>query len=218
VLQTSSANILIDCGPDFVRQVLRSFNFRNIDALLLTHSHYDHVGGIDDLRPYCTADGFPIYCQKDVESDLRARIPYCFREHPYPGVPKFTFKEVVAGRDFSIGKLNIKPLKIIHSNLIPNILGYKFGNMLAYITDALVIPEETINEIIGMDTLVINALRRRPHGSHQTLEQALGIINRVKPRRAYLTHLSHDMGLHAEVSELLPDNVEIATDGLTIKL
>lgn len=218
VLETDGGNILIDCGPDFVQQILRNFNFKPIDAVLLTHSHYDHVGGIDDLRPYTKTEGLPIYCRKDVETDIRTRIPYCFRENPYPGVPHFVFREIKPGLPFECCGMEVMPLDIIHSPLINNIVGYRFGDMLAYITDAKVISEETMQEITGVKTLVINALRIKPHASHQNLAQALAVIERVKPEQAFLVHLSHDMGLHADVSATLPTNVRIAVDGEKIEL
>ena len=218
VVETDGGNILIDCGPDFVSQILGHFNFKPIDAVLLTHSHYDHVGGIDDLRPYCTPEGFPVYCQKDVEEDLRSRIPYCFREHPYPGVPKFKFHTVRPFSPFEVCGVVVTPLEIVHSPLIPHILGFRIGENLAYITDALKVPQQTLDEIRGIDTLVINALRIKPHPSHQTLEEALAVIREVKPRRSFLTHLSHDMGLHSDVSASLPENVFVAVDGMSVDI
>lgn len=217
VLQTPKANILIDCGPDFVEQILRYFNFNPLSAVVLTHSHYDHVGGIDDLRPYCKSEGFPIYCRKDVERDLRNRIPYCFREHPYPGVPKFVFRNFEFFSSFNIADIEVLPVEIVHSPLLPSIAGYRFGSSLGYITDALSVPKKSVAAMNGIKILVINALRHKPHGSHQTLTQALDIIAEIKPEKAYLIHMSHDMGKQAEIEPTLPDNVFFAYDGLTIE-
>lgn len=212
MVAVGETNILIDCGPDFREQMLRVGSPR-LEALLITHSHYDHVSGIDDLRPYCTiGDGFPIYCKSDVATDLKERVPYCFAEHPYPGVPALNINEI-SSKPFKIGDIDILPLPVMHYKL--PIVGYKIGN-LAYITDAKTIPDSTIEMLRGVDTLVINALRTKEHISHMTLAQALDVINEIKPRVAYLTHLSHDMGLHNEVSRRLPENVRIAHDGLSI--
>ncbi len=205
-------NILIDCGPDFRTQMLRAESPK-LEALLITHSHYDHVGGVDDLRPYCTiGDGFPIYCRPDVAEDLRNRVPYCFAEHPYPGVPAFNLYEIET-KPFKIGDILVKPIPVMHYKL--PIVGYKIGN-LAYITDAKTISDSTIEMLQGIDTLVINALRVKEHISHMNLQQALEVIDRVKPRIAYLTHLGHDMGSHNEASARLPEHVKIAYDGLSI--
>ena len=207
-------NILIDCGPDFRQQMLAQGS-PMLEALLVTHSHYDHVGGVDDLRPYCAmGDGFPIYCRPDVAGDLRDRVPYCFAEAPYPGVPAFNITEITT-KPFNVADLDVVPLPVMHHRL--PIVGFKMGN-LAYITDAKTIPDTTLELIRGIDTLVINALRRAPHMSHMNLQQALEVINAATPRRAYLTHLSHDMGLIDDTVPLLPDNVHIATDGTTITI
>lgn len=212
LVSVGSVNLLIDCGPDFRTQMLRSGSPK-LEALLITHSHYDHVGGVDDLRPYCSlGDGFPIYCRPDVAEDLRNRVPYCFAEHPYPGVPAFNLYEI-GTKPFKIGDIEIKPLPVLHYKL--PIVGYKIGS-LAYITDAKTIDDCTIEMMRGVDTLVINALRIKEHISHMSLSQSLDVIARVEPRIAYLTHLSHDMGLHDDVSSRLPENVKIAYDGLSI--
>lgn len=212
LVQIDETNILIDCGPDFREQMLRAGGPR-LEALLITHSHYDHVGGIDDLRPYCSiGDGFPLYCKADVAQDLYNRVPYCFAEHPYPGVPALNITEI-GTKPFRIGEITVKPLLVMHYKL--PILGYKIGN-LAYITDAKTIDDCTVEMIKGIDTLVINALRHKEHVSHMNLQQALDVIEQVKPRMAYLTHLSHGIGLYREVSKLLPDNVKVAYDGLSI--
>lgn len=210
----SGQNLLIDCGPDFREQILREGSPR-LDALLITHSHYDHVGGIDDMRPYCHPSPFEVYCQADVAKDLRSRVPYCFKRHLYPGVPTFKLHKISAGNEFSIGADTILPLQIMHAKL--SILGFKIGN-LAYITDCSKMPDETLELIKGIDTLVINALRHEPHMSHMNLSEALDVINAVKPRQAYLTHLSHDMGLIDSVTAELPSNVAVATDGLSVEI
>lgn len=207
-------NLLIDCGPDFREQMLR-VGSPSLQAVLLTHSHYDHVGGIDDLRPYCYPDSFPVYCQADVAQDLRERVPYCFREHLYPGVPTFNIHIIKPDENFSVEGVRVIPLPVMHARL--PIVGFRIGD-LAYITDCSEMPAATLEKIKGVDTLIINALRRAPHMSHMNLQQALEVINAATPRRAYLTHLSHDMGLIDDTVLLLPDNVHIATDGTTITI
>lgn len=223
LLQVGEKRILIDCGPDFREQMLRHGRRSPedyLDCVLLTHQHYDHVGGLDDLRPYCYRANkekfnFPVYCQADVARDLRARMPYSFKEHLYPGVPQYDLRIIEPYKPFDFEGVTIEPLQVSHAIL--EIVGFKIGN-LAYITDAKRIPDRTIDDIRGVDTLVINALRQREHQSHITLTEALEYIRRVNPRVAYITHISHDMGRHAEVSAQLPPNVFLAYDDLTIPI
>lgn len=223
LMEIDDKRILIDCGPDFHQQMLRHGRRDRADyisCVLLTHQHYDHVGGLDDLRPYCYHTNkdkfdFPVYCQADVARDLQARMPYSFKKHPYPGVPQFDLRIIEPYRQFEFEGVTILPLRVSHSIL--DIVGFKIGN-LAYITDAKKIPDRTINEIKDVDTLVINALRQREHQSHLSLEEALEYIKRINPRVAYLTHISHDMGLHAEVSSTLSPNVFLAYDDLKIEI
>lgn len=214
LLSINNHNILIDCGPDFRTQILNC-NSPHLDALLITHSHYDHVGGVDDLRPYCKNVDFPIYCKADVSENLHQHIPYCFVRHPYPGVPSFKIHRINPNRSFKIDDIKVTPLPVMHYKL--EILGFRINNF-AYITDARSISQKTINRIKGVDTLVINALRIKEHLSHFNLEQALEIVNAINPRITYLTHLSHQMGFHEEVEKTLPENVKIAYDGLTITI
>lgn len=210
-VSVGGVNILIDCGPDFRAQMLRARN-QNIDAVLVTHTHYDHVGGFDDLRPYCARKALPVYARRDVINDLRARIPYCFMENRYPGVPTFDLIEI-ADEPFMVKGVTVEPLPVWHYKLL--ITGFKIGRM-AYVTDAKTIGGDVMEKLKGLDTLIINSLRKEEHMSHMSLQQTLAVIGEVKPRVAYLIHMSHDMGLHREVEGELPPNVHLAYDGLRL--
>ena len=213
VVRTGGLSLLIDCGPDFREQILRASS-QELDALLVTHSHYDHVGGVDDLRAYCQPSRFDIYAQEDVLNDLRNRIPYCFKEHPYPGVPQFNLHAITL-EPFTIGDVLIEPLRVMHYKL--PILGYKIGNM-AYITDAKTIDESTFERLAGVRLLVINGLRFKEHSTHFTIAEALEVIKRVNPEQAYITHLCHDAGFHADSEKILPEGVHFAYDGLVVRI
>ena len=212
LLKFDNTNILLDCSPDFRQQAMRA-NIDHIDALLLTHGHADHMGGIDDLRPYCTYNPLPIYAEERVIDDVKRRLPYCFMQNPYPGIPRLDTYPIVANQPFEVGNITITPLRVMHFNL--PIVAFRINNM-AYVTDCLTMPQETIAQLQGLDLLVINALRHTEHISHQTLSDALALIERLAPQRAYLIHMSHDMGLHAKVSQQLPPHVQFAYDGLKL--
>ncbi len=215
VTTDSGHNLLIDCGPDFRQQIIAA-GARDLDACLITHSHYDHVGGVDDLRPYCRGERhFPLYCQNNVSDDLHARVPYCFKEHPYPGVPAFKINIIKEFKPFQIGNTEIIPLAVKHYRL--DILGFRIGR-LGYITDAKTIPDRTVESLKGVDTLVINALRHEEHISHMTLEQAMEIVKRVKPTTVFFTHMSDRIGLHAKVESSLPNGMHLAYDNLTVEI
>jgi len=209
LVKAGGINILVDPGPDFRQQALRA-DIKFIDAVLLTHSHYDHVGGIDDLRPYCLSDSLPIYCSEDVYNDLHRRLDYAFRSHLYPGVPKLELRKI-SDQPFKFDGVWIQPINVMHAKL--PIFGFRVGDF-AYITDAKEIDPEELDKLDGVDTMIVNALRPHPHFSHFNIEEALGFISKVAPKQAYLTHMSHDMPPQALVEPKLPQNVKLAYDTL----
>lgn len=214
VVRYQGARLLIDCGPDFRTQMLRASD-DNIDAVLLTHIHFDHVAGLDDLRAYCYKKPLPIYARADVLKDLHQRIPYCFSDHPYPGVAQFEEHVIVDDKPFLVEGVRVEPLPVMHYRL--PIVGYRIGP-LAYITDANAIDDKVINRLKGIPLLVINALRIEPHLSHFCLRETLDVIKRVEPARAYLIHMSDRIGFHADSPKILPSNVALAHDGLIVKV
>lgn len=202
-------NILIDCGPDFRQQML-SCASPHLDAVLITHIHHDHIAGLEELRGF---DNLPIFARGDVIKALHERLAYCFAESPYPGVPHLDLVEIDDIHPFDCAGIGVEPIPVMHYRL--PILGFRIGP-LAYITDCKTIAAEQVDKLHGVPLLVINALRIKEHLSHLSLNQALEIINRVKPGRAVLVHMSHDMGLHERVSKMLPPNVELAHDGMLV--
>ncbi|ADY35577.1 beta-lactamase domain protein [Phocaeicola salanitronis DSM 18170] len=220
LIETQGVRILIDCGPDFREQSLRLPDFQPIDGVLITHEHYDHVGGLDDLRPFCHFRDVPVYAEQYTADRLKTRIPYCFAEHPYPGVPRIPLAEVEPYVPFKVTggagqEVEVVPLRVIHGRL--PILGFRIGKM-AWITDMTEMPAETYACLEGLDCLFMNALRLTPHPTHQSLSQALEQVERIRPRKAYFIHASHQLGMHAEVEATLPPHVRLAYDGLTVEI
>ena len=218
LVEVDGVRILIDCGPDFREQMIRLNDFKPIDAVLVTHEHYDHVGGLDDLRPFCRFRDVPVYAEPYMVKNIHDRIPYCFVEQIYPGVPRITLNEVQPDVPFFVSnaegkQVEILPIRVMHGKL--PILGYRIGGM-AWITDMLTMPESEYGLLQGLDVLVINALREKPHYTHQSLSEALENIVRLAPKETYLVHMSHHIGLHAEAELLLPPHVHFAYDGLVI--
>lgn len=214
LIDIEGKRILIDCGPDFRQQILPE-KFIPFDGVLITHEHYDHVGGLDDLRPFCKLGDVPLFLEDHVATELKKRIPYCFGENLYPGVPVFQLNLVSPDNTFLIGNIEIEPVRLLHYKL--PILGYRIGDF-AYLTDFKIIPEEEYDKLNNLEVLTIDALRITEHLSHENLEQALAQIERIKPKRAYLIHMSHQMGLHDEVQKRLPENVFLSHDGLTLNI
>ncbi|MFN3772018.1 MBL fold metallo-hydrolase [Cloacibacterium normanense] len=206
--------ILIDCGPDFRQQMLTNQE-SNVDALLITHEHNDHIIGLDDLRPiiFQKRKDISIYCLSRVGKEIQNRFPYAFTEDKYPGAPSFEIIEI-GNEPFIIENTEITPIQVIHYKL--PILGYKFKN-LAYITDASFISEEEQEKLKNLDVLIINCLRKdEPHVAHYILPEILELVEKLQPKTTYLTHISNRFGFHDEIEAMTPINIHPAYDGLEI--
>ena len=215
LLQTGDANILIDCGPDFREQMLRA-DVKRIDALLLTHKHYDHIIGIDDLRPYTRDKELPIYADRETEMQIRSFFPYCFGKVKYPGVANISVHTIDHRSAFDVFGQQVVPLRVFHG-MFP-ITAYRIGR-LGYITDMSYIEPSELDKLKGVDVLVINALRfSKPHKTHQTVLEALAVVDYLKPRETYFTHMMHHIGLHAKIEKCLPQGVHLAYDGLEVEI
>ena len=214
LVQINGTNILIDIGPDFRQQMLRR-RVDHLDAILITHAHRDHVGGLDDIRSfnYVQRRRMDIYLNAEARRALERDYHYIFEPHEFPGLPEADLHTVEG--TFEAAGMEVTPIRAMHKTL--PVLGFRIGG-LAYITDANHIDEGEMEKMRGVEVLVINALRKEKHFSHYCLPEALEVIERVGPEKAYLTHISHEMGLHAEVSELLPKGVELAYDNLEVEI
>ncbi len=215
LVETDQTRLLIDCGPDFRQQILPQ-PFRKIDGILITHSHYDHMGGMDDIRPYCQFGEINVYADPSARSSMLQMLPYCFAENRYPGVPAIGLHEILPHHPLQIGDIDIMPIEVMHDKL--PILGYRIGK-LAYITDMKTIGDSELQYLEGIEVLVVNALRfEKPHHSHQLVDDAIRFARRVGSKRTFLIHVCHDIGLHEEVNRILPNGVELAYDGQIIEI
>lgn len=213
LIKSPSTTVVIDTGPDFRQQMLAN-DVGSLDAVVFTHEHKDHVAGMDDIRAFnfIQKKDMDVYASAAVQEALHREFPYVFKKDKYPGVPMVKL-HTIEDDAFEIGDISLNPINVQH--YIMPVKGYRIGN-LTYITDAKEIEAKEFDKIRGSDVLILNALRKSEHISHFNLEQALEIIKEIKPKKAYLTHISHLMGLHDEVIKELPPNVEIAYDGLEI--
>ena len=212
LIETEQTRLLIDCGPDFRQQIMNQ-PFRKIDGILITHAHYDHMGGMDDIRPYCQFGEINVYADPIARKGMLEMLPYCFVEHRYPGVPAIQLHEIHPHEALHIGDLDIMPFQVMHHDL--PILGFRIGP-LAYITDMKTIDDRELDYSKGAEVLVVNALRQKPHHSHQTLAEAVDFARLIGARQTWLIHSSHDIGRHEEVNASLPKDIQMAYDGQEI--
>lgn len=215
LLESGNTRVLIDCGPD-IRQQLMPLPFRPIDGVLITHIHYDHVAGMDDLRPFCVFGDIHVYADKATKQGLKQTMPYCFTEKLYPGVPRLNLHVIEPHRSFTIGDMDIMPVQAMHDRL--PILGFRIGNF-AYITDMKTMEETEMPYLRGVETLVLNALRwKREHHSHMLVDEAIGFSRRVGAKSTYFTHMTHEIGFHDDANRQLPAGFQFAYDGLKVNL
>lgn len=205
---------VVDCGPDFRQQMLRA-GCEKIDGIIFTHEHADHTMGLDDIRPFFFRQGdIKLYAHERVFKALKTRFDYIFQtENKYPGAPNVEIN-IIENKSFKLSGLEVVPIQGFHAQL--QVFGFRFKDF-AYLTDMKTVPSEEIEKLQNLDVLVINALREEPHRSHFNLEEALEFIDMVNPKIAYLTHISHLMGFHDEVSKKLPSHVHLAFDTLSIE-
>ena len=220
MVEMGGKRFIIDAGPDFRYQMLRE-GVTHIDAILLTHEHKDHTGGIDDVRAFNFVD-FPvihtmhIYGNEPTITSIRRDFHYAFSEDKYRGVPEIELHTIAEDKTFVVSDVEVMPVVGSHSERFRSV-GFRFGE-LAYLTDMNAIADEEIAKLQGVKVLVVNALRWESHNSHFSVAEALEVIRRVAPERAYLTHMSHRIGLHAVAEQHLPEGVYLAYDGLTVTI
>lgn len=214
-IQAKGKSFVIDTGPDFRQQMLR-VNAKRLDAVLFTHSHKDHISGFDDIRAfnYIQKGAIDVYLENAVMTAIKRDFFYMFEEFRYPGIPEADF-HIIENKDFELEGVKIIPIRVFHY-LMP-VLGFRIGGF-SYITDANRITEDELIKLKNTDVLVLNALRRESHISHFSLDEALEIVKLVNPKKAFLTHISHQLGKHSDINSELPPNVELAYDGLELEL
>lgn len=214
-IEVNNQSFVIDTGPDFRSQILRE-RILTLDAVIFTHQHRDHTAGLDEIRSFNfkqKAD-MPIFASKSVTKQLKEDFAYIFSDSKYPGLPKIDCNEI-SNADFTIGPTTFSPIQVMHHKL--PVFGFRI-NDFTYITDANHIPEEEKPKIYGSKVLVLNALQIKPHISHYNLEEAIDVVNELQPDKAYFTHISHNLGLHKHVESMLPNHIQLAYDGLKLKL
>ena len=210
IIEKENTQILIDAGPDLRQQLLLK-KIKRLDGIVLTHGHYDHLGGLDDVRPLGAST---VYGENNVLNTIKRTMPYCFDEEKYPGVPNIELVEI-AEKPFQIGSIQIEPIRVMHGEL--PILGFRFGK-LAYLTDVKTIQNSSIERLKGLEILVLNALRPMPHISHLSLSEAIALAQLIGAKKTYFTHFNHDIGLHNSTNSTLPNGIEMAFDGLELNV
>ncbi|MEP0986526.1 MBL fold metallo-hydrolase [Ekhidna sp.] len=214
-VEMNGVHIVVDTGPDFRQQMLRA-RVNRLDAVLFTHAHKDHTAGMDDIRSYNFRQkkDMPVYARTEVQDQLKREFSYIFSESKYPGIPRIAL-HTLDGSPFEVEGQTIVPVEVMHHKL--SVYGFRFGDF-TYITDANYISEEEKEKIKGSKVIVLNALQKEDHISHFTLDEAVELMQELNPEKGYLTHISHRLGLHAAVSQELPENIELAWDGLQLSI
>lgn len=214
-LQIGETSLIIDSGPDFRQQVLRE-RIKTLDALLFTHEHKDHTAGMDDIRSYNfrLKKDMPIYGRDTVIEQLKREFNYIFSDFKYPGVPRVEIN-VIENKPFIVQGIEVIPVEVLHYRL--PVFGFRIGDF-TYITDANFIAEEELQKIRGSKVIVLNALQKEDHISHFTLSQAVALLEELQPEKGFLTHISHKLGLHAEVEKELPSFIRLGYDGLKFEV
>jgi phosphoribosyl 1,2-cyclic phosphate phosphodiesterase len=214
-LEVEGKSFVIDSGPDFRQQVLRE-RIKTLDALLFTHEHKDHTAGMDDVRSYNFKQkrDMPIYARSQVIEQLKREFSYIFSGIQYPGIPRVQIHEI-ENKPFLLEGVPVTPIEVMHYQL--PVFGYRIGDF-SYVTDANYINEQEMSKLAGSQVIVLNALQTEPHISHFTLSEAIEVLESLRPEKAYLTHISHKLGLHKEVEKKLPEFIKLAYDGLKITL
>jgi phosphoribosyl 1,2-cyclic phosphate phosphodiesterase len=215
LVQVNGLDLVVDSGPDFRQQMLR-VGLQKLDGLIFTHAHKDHIAGLDDIRGFNfrMKTAIDVYCTEQVEHQMHREFHYIFSEVRYPGIPEVAIHRIDKDHPFEVKGFTVQPIEVMHYRL--PVLGFRFNDFV-YITDANFISEPEKEKIKSCDVLVLNALRKDSHISHFSLEEALHLIAELKPKQAYLTHISHQLGKHAEVQKELPPNVHLAYDGLQLE-
>ncbi len=215
MITEGDTQINIDAGPDFRYQMLRE-KVQKLDGILITHCHKDHIAGLDDVRAfnYQSKKAMKIFATQRDKEAIQREFAYAFDEMRYPGTPKMDIITLTESA-FTVKNINVLPLPALHMKM--EVMGFRIGDF-SYVTDTNYIPGETLGKMLGSKVIVLNALRKAPHPSHYNLEQAVKVLEFLRPEKAYLTHISHLMGFHDEVSKELPDFIELAYDGLKIKI
>jgi phosphoribosyl 1,2-cyclic phosphate phosphodiesterase len=215
LIESETTKVIIDAGPDFRQQLLRK-NLKSLDAVVFTHEHKDHIAGLDEVKAfnYFNNMKMPVYATERVQTALKREFAYIFSEEKYPGIPEIDL-HTITDEPICINDIKLLPIDVIHYKM--PVKGYRIRNF-TYITDANYISESEIEKIRGSEIIVINALRKEPHLSHFTFSEAINLMKELKPKKAYFTHISHQLGLHQDVSLELPDFIELAYDGLHIEI